>query len=79
MQKIRRTSLYLHRETIAIPMKTAIVAIIILLAGVLCMSFRVLLVKSGRFPGHHHSAALRAKGVNCASHQSSNSNHSSNS
>ncbi|MDE6301776.1 MAG: hypothetical protein K2M19_08680 [Muribaculaceae bacterium] len=56
-------------------MKTAVIAIVILLAGVLLMSFRVLLVKGGKFPGHHHSDALRARGVGCATHQSSNSNH----
>lgn len=51
-------------------MKTVIIAIVLLLIGVLLMSFRVLLVKGGKFPGHHHSAALRRRGVGCASHDS---------
>lgn len=50
-------------------MKTVILTIILVLVSVVLLGVKVLFVKGGRFPsGHVHDiAALRDKGMGCAS------------
>lgn len=50
-------------------MKTVILAIAALLVCVLLLGVKVLFVKGASFPSGHvgHSAALRSKGIGCAS------------
>ena len=50
-------------------MKTVILAIVIVLVCVILLGVKVLFVKGAKFPsGHvHSSAALRSRGISCAS------------
>ncbi len=55
-------------------MKLAILTIIILAVSFLLLGIKVLFVKGAKFPAGHvgDSAALRKKGIGCASHTSIN-------
>lgn len=50
-------------------MYTILTAIVLVLLSVLLLGVKVLFVKGGKFPSGHvaHSAALRNKGISCAS------------
>lgn len=51
-------------------MKLAVLTIIILALSFVLLGVKVLFVKGGKFPTGHvgDSAALRSKGIGCASH-----------
>lgn len=55
-------------------MKTVIIAIVVVLACVLLLGVKVLFVKGATFPSGHigHSAAMRKKGIHCASADNEN-------
>ena len=74
MQKKKRLlSLYLHRKSSKQLMKTVIITIILVLVSVLLLGVKVLFVKGSTFPSGHvgHSAALRKRGIGCASEEES--------
>lgn len=50
-------------------MKTIVLSIALVLVAVLLLGVKVLFVKGGKFPSGHvgHSAALRRRGIGCAS------------
>lgn len=63
--------LYLQRFESPDMTTTLIATVLLLLAAVVAMAFKVLLVKGGRFPSHHvhDNAALRRRGVRCGREQ----------
>lgn len=50
-------------------MKTIILAVLLLLVAVILLGVKVLFIKGATFPSGHagHSAALRKRGIGCAS------------
>lgn len=54
-------------------MKLFVATFALLAIAIIMLGVKVLFTKNGKFPSHHaaHSAALKSKGVQCASHQSS--------
>ncbi|MBP3538131.1 MAG: hypothetical protein J6J93_11430 [Muribaculaceae bacterium] len=55
-------------------MKTVLLTVALVLISVLLLGVKVLFVKGSSFPSGHisHSAALRKRGIGCASSDSSN-------
>ncbi len=55
-------------------MKTVLVTIVLLLLSVILLGVKVLFVKGSTFPSGHvgHSAALRKRGIGCASSANGN-------
>lgn len=58
----------MHRESKIGLMKTVLITIVLLLVSVILLGVKVLFVKGSTFPTGHvgHSAALRKRGIGCA-------------
>jgi len=58
--------------------KVVLLSIIITAFCFLLLAVKVIFVRGGRFPSGHvgHSAALRRKGITCASHDTAGTPHS---